>query len=32
MRRDQNRSLLLLLLLLTATGSLVWWGVQLMRG
>ncbi len=30
--RDQNRSLLLLLLLLTATGTLIWWGMQLMRG
>lgn len=30
--RDQNRSLLLLILLLAATGSLVWWGIQLMQG
>ena len=30
--RDQNRSLLLLFLLLAATGSLIWWGIQLMRG
>jgi hypothetical protein len=30
--RDQNRSLMLLILLLTATGSLIWWGVKLMQG
>jgi non-ribosomal peptide synthetase component F len=30
--RDQSRSFLLLLLLLTATGSLIWWGVKLMQG
>ena len=30
-RRDQNRSLLLLLLLITATCTLVWWGVKLMQ-
>lgn len=30
--RDQSRSVLLLLLLLTATGSLIWWGVKLMQG
>jgi len=30
--RDQNRSLVLLFLLLTATGSLIWWGVKLMQG
>ncbi len=30
--RDQNRSVLLLLLLLAATGSLIWWGVRLMQG
>jgi len=30
--RAQNRSLLLLLLLVTATCSLVWWGVKLMQG
>lgn len=30
--RDQNRSFLLLLLLLTATGSLIWWGIRLMQG
>jgi hypothetical protein len=31
-RRDQNRSLLLLLLLVTATCTLVWWGLKLMQG
>jgi len=31
-RRDQNHGILLLLLLITATGSLVWWGLQLMQG
>lgn len=30
--RDQNRSILLILLLLAATGSLIWWGIQLMQG
>ena len=30
--RDQNRSLMLLILLLTATGSLIWWGMKLMQG
>lgn len=30
--RDQNRSLVLLVLLITATGALIWWGMQLMRG
>ncbi|MES2475019.1 MAG: hypothetical protein V4640_04515 [Verrucomicrobiota bacterium] len=30
--RDQNRSLVLLFLLLTATGTLVWWGLRLMQG
>lgn len=30
--RNQRRSLVLLFLLLTATGSLVWWGLQLMQG
>ncbi len=30
--RDQNRSFMLLLLLLTATGSLIWWGIKLMQG
>ena len=32
MLRTQNRSLLLLLLLITATGTLVWWGLKLMQG
>lgn len=31
-RRDQNHGLMLLLLLIAATGSLVWWGLQLMQG
>lgn len=31
-RREQNRSLLLLILLITATCTLVWWGLKLMRG
>lgn len=31
-RRDQNRSLLLLVLLVAATGSLIWWGIRLMQG
>lgn len=30
--RDQSRSLMLLLLLLTATGTLIWWGIKLMQG
>ncbi len=30
--RDQSRSLMLLLLLLAATGTLIWWGVKLMQG
>ena len=30
--RDQNRSALLLLMLLTATGTLIWWGLKLMQG
>ena len=30
--RAQNRSLLLLLLLVTATCALVWWGIRLMQG
>lgn len=30
--RDQNRSLVLLILLIAATGTLIWWGLQLMRG
>jgi hypothetical protein len=29
--RDQTRSVLLIILLLTATGSLVWWGIKLMH-
>lgn len=29
--RDQNRSLVLLVLLITATATLIWWGMQLMR-
>ena len=32
MLRTQNRSLLLLLLLVTATGTLIWWGLKLMQG
>lgn len=31
-RRDQNRSLLMLFLLVTATCTLVWWGLKLMQG
>jgi hypothetical protein len=31
-RRDQNRSLILLILLITATCTLVWWGLKLMQG
>jgi hypothetical protein len=30
-QRDQSRSLLLLILLLTATGTLIWWGLKLMN-
>jgi hypothetical protein len=30
--RDQSRSVLLLIALLAAIGSLVWWGVKLMQG
>lgn len=30
--RDQNRSLMLLVLLLAATASLIWWGLKLMQG
>lgn len=30
--RDQNRSIMLLFLLMTATGALVWWGLKLMQG
>jgi len=31
-RRDQNQGLLLLVLLITATGTLIWWGLKLMQG
>jgi hypothetical protein len=31
-QRDQSRSFVLLILLLTATGSLIWWGMKLMQG
>lgn len=31
-RRDQNRSLLMLLLLVIATFTLIWWGIRLMQG
>lgn len=31
-RRDQNRSMLLLFLLMTATAALIWWGLKLMQG
>jgi hypothetical protein len=31
-RRTQNHSILLLLLLVTATCTLVWWGMKLMQG
>jgi ferric-dicitrate binding protein FerR (iron transport regulator) len=31
-RRAQTRSLMMLLLLITATCTLVWWGVKLMQG
>jgi hypothetical protein len=30
--RDQNRSIALLILLVAATGSLIWWGIRLMQG
>lgn len=30
--RDQNRSIVMLVLLVAATGSLVWWGLKLMQG
>ena len=30
-RRDQNHGLLLLVLLIAASCSLIWWGLQLMR-
>ena len=30
--RDQSRSLVLLLLLVTATATLIWWGINLMQG
>lgn len=30
--RTQNRSLLLLVLLITATCTLVWWGITVMQG
>ncbi len=30
--RDQNRSVTLMILLLAATGSLIWWGMNLMQG
>jgi hypothetical protein len=32
LRRDQNRSLMMLLLLITATCTLIWWGMRLMQG
>lgn len=31
-RRDQNRSLMMLVLLLAATATLVWWGLRLVQG
>lgn len=31
-RRDQNRSIVLLVLLLAATGTLIWWGLRVMQG
>jgi prefoldin subunit 5 len=31
-RRDQNQGLLLLFLLITATSTLIWWGLRLMQG
>lgn len=30
-RRDQNRSLVMLVLLMLTTCALVWWGLQMMR-
>ncbi|MES2922330.1 MAG: hypothetical protein V4819_12330 [Verrucomicrobiota bacterium] len=30
--RDQSKSFVLLVLLLTATGTLIWWGMKLMQG
>ena len=30
--RDQSRSTMLLLLLITATAALIWWGMKLMQG
>jgi hypothetical protein len=30
--RDQNRSILLLLMLITATAALIWWGLRIMQG
>ncbi|MBC8126076.1 MAG: hypothetical protein H8M99_02860 [Gloeobacteraceae cyanobacterium ES-bin-144] len=30
--RAQNQSILLLLLLIVATGTLIWWGLKLMQG
>lgn len=32
LRREQNRGLFMLVLLLAATASLVWWGIRLMQG
>ena len=31
-RREQNRSLLLLIVLIAMTSALVWWGLKLMQG
>jgi hypothetical protein len=31
-RRDQNQGLMLLLLLIAATCTLIWWGIRLMQG
>ena len=31
-RRDQNQGLMLLFLLITATCTLIWWGIRLMQG
>ena len=31
-RRDQNQGLMLLVLLVTATCTLIWWGIRLMQG
>jgi hypothetical protein len=31
-RRDQNQGLMLLVLLITATCTLIWWGIRLMQG